>query len=317
MNKINQHVNATSVQEAVSALGTGSAIIAGGTDILCTLKGMIYSNPPTKLVNIKTIPGLEYIQEESGTLKIGALTRLTAIYESTIVSSKYPALAEAAHKVGTPQLRNMGTIAGNLCQAVRCWYYRAEHNEFYCLRKGGLLCYMVPGNNKKHSALWGAGGCFAVCPSDCAPVLVALGATIVTNQRSFPIADLYGGLANTLATNEVITEIQVPAPAAGTKQVYKKWAWRKAIDFPEVSVAVIATISGGNVSDAKIVLGGVSPIPWRATNAENFIKGKAINEANAIAAGDEAVKGATALPHNKYKIQITKGMVKKALLALV
>jgi xanthine dehydrogenase YagS FAD-binding subunit len=314
MNKIT-HVNANTVAEAAAALGAGSAIIAGGTDILGSLKGMIYRNPPTKLVNIKTIPGLAYIKEEGGMLKLGALTTLTAIYESSVVQAKWPALAEAAHKVATPQLRNMGTIAGNLAQSVRCWYYRAEHAEFNCLRKGGQLCYMLTGNNLKHSALFGASGCFSGSPSDCAPVLVALGATIVTNKRSLPVADMYGALANTLAADEIITEIQVPTPAAGTKQVYKKWAWRKAIDFPEVSVAAVLTVSGGNVTDAKIVLAGVSPMPRRATAAEDAIKGGALNEARATAAGDAAVQGALALTHNKYKLQLTKTMVKRALLA--
>ncbi len=315
MNKIT-HVNAATVAEASAALTDGAAVIAGGTDILGVLKGMILKNPPTKLVNIKTIPGLDYIKEEGGMLKLGALTKLTAIYESSVVQAKWPALSEAAHKVGTPQLRNMGTIAGNLAQSVRCWYYRAEHAEFDCLRKGGPLCYMVPGNNLRHSALWGAGGCFAVCPSDCAPVLIALGATLVTNKRSLPIADMFGGLANTLTKGEIITEIQVPTPAAGTKQVYKKWAWRKAIDFPEVSVAAFLTISGGSVTDAKIVLGAVSPVPYRSTAAENAIKGGALNDARATAAGTAAVQGATALTNNKYKVQLVKTMVKRALLSL-
>jgi len=310
------HVNATTIDDAVSALGPEAAVIAGGTDILGLLKGMILPNPPAKLVNIKNIPGLEYIKEEGGMLKIGALTKLTAIVESDVVQSKYPALSEAAHKVGSTQLRNMGTIAGNLCQQVRCWYYRGEHNDFNCLRKGGPLCYMAVGNNERHSALWGQAGCFAGCPSDTAPVLVALNATVVTNQRSMSLIDLYGGLATTLADNEIITEIQIPEPASGTKQTYLKWAWRKAIDFPEVGVAVVLTISGGNVTDARIVLAGVDPIPHRSTDAEDALKGSAISEATATTAGDEAVNGATTLSGNKWKVQIVKTMVKRAVLAL-
>jgi xanthine dehydrogenase YagS FAD-binding subunit len=315
MNKIT-HVNAKTVAEASAALGAGAAIIAGGTDILGVLKGMILKTPPTKLVNIKTIPGLAYIKEEGGMLKIGALTKLTAIWESSVVKTKYPALADAAHLVGTPDLRNMGTIAGNLAQQVRCWYYRAEHVGYDCLRKGGPLCYMVPGNNVRNSAIFGAAGCFAAHPSDCAPILVALGATVVTNKKSLPIADMFAGLANTLTAGEIITEIQVPTPAAGTKQVYKKWAHRKAIDFPEVGVAAFLTISGGNVTDAKIVMSGISPIPYRSTAAENAIKGGALNDTRAIAAGAAAVQGSTPLPNNKWKVQITKTMVKRALLSL-
>jgi len=311
MNHISKLTNANSVEEASSALGSGAAVIAGGTDILCTLKGMIYADPPTELVNIMTIPGLAYIKEEGGMLKIGALTRLVDIYESSIVQSKYPALSQAAHKVGTPQLRNMGTIAGNLCQKVRCWYYRSEHVGFNCLRKGGPLCYMVPGNNERNSGLWGQAGCFAGHPSDTAPVLIALGATLVTNQRSLPVEDLFGGLDNTLEDNEIITEIQVPEPASGTKMVYLKWAWRKAIDFPEVGVAVVLT-----ANDARIVMAGVDPIPHRSTAAEDAIKGQTISESTATAAGNAAVQGATTLPKNKWKVQIVKTQVKRAILAL-
>jgi len=315
MNKIT-HVNATTIAEASAALGDGAAIIAGGTDILGSLKGMIYPDPPTKLVNIKNIPGLDYIKEEGGMLKIGALTKLVTIHESSVVQSKYPALSEAAHKVATPHLRNMGTIAGNLVQAVRCWYYRSEHVGYNCLRKGGPICYMVPGNSLRNAALFGAAGCFAGSPSDCAPVLVALGATIVTNQRSIPIADMYAALANTLAKNEIITEIQVPTPAAGTKQAYMKWAWRKSIDFPEVGVAAFLTISGGNVTDARIVMSGLSPVPYRSTAAENAIKGGALDVTRATAAGTAATQGSTPLANNKWKVQMTKTIVKRTLLSL-
>jgi xanthine dehydrogenase YagS FAD-binding subunit len=315
MNKIT-HVNATSIADAAAALGEGAAIIAGGTDILGSLKGMIYPDPPTKLVNIKTIPDLDYIKEEGGMLKIGALTKLVSVYESSIVQSKYPALSQAAHKVATPHLRNMGTIAGNLAQAVRCWYYRAEHVGYNCLRKGGPLCYMIAGNSLRNAAIFGAAGCFAASPSDTAPVLVALGATVVTNKRSLPIADMYAALANTLANDEIITEIQVPTPAAGTKQAYMKWAWRKSIDFPEVGVAAFLTISGGNVSDARIVMSGISPIPYRSTAAENAIKGGALDATRATAAGTAATQGSTPLSGNKWKVQTTKTIVKRTLLSL-
>jgi xanthine dehydrogenase YagS FAD-binding subunit len=310
MNKIEKHVNAKTIDEAVAALGAGAAVVAGGTDIYGSLKGMIYPDPPSTLVNIKTIPDLSYIKEEGGMLKIGALTKLTDIVESSIVTSKYPALAQAARHVGTLQLRNMGTIGGNICQAVRCWYYRAEHVGFNCLRKGGPLCYMVPGNSERGSAIFGAAGCFAGFPSDTAIPLTALGATVVTNSRSIAMADFYEGLDNVLDDNEIVTEIQVPEPASGTKQVYMRFAQRKALDFPEVSVAVVMTSS-----DVSIVMGGVSPVPHRATGAEDAVRGKTVDEALATTAGNEAIKGATALPGNKWKLQIAKTLVKRALLA--
>ena len=187
MNKI-AYVDTTTTSDAVKALGATAEILAGGTDILSRLKGMILPNPPLTLVNIKNIPNLAYIKEEGGMLKIGALTKLVDITESTVVQGNYLALAQAAGKVGGPQHRNMGTIAGNLCQEVRCWYYRSEHNAFNCFRKGGTVC-------------------FAVCPSDTAIALSALNATIVTTKKSIAIKDLFKVLGNTLDNNEIITEI--------------------------------------------------------------------------------------------------------------
>ncbi len=318
MNKI-EHVNAKTLDEAVSALGPGTAVSAGGTDLFGHLKAMSLPDPPGKLVNIKTIPGLDYIREEGGMLKIGALTKLTDILESDIVQSKYSSLAEAAHKAGTPALRNMGTIAGNLCQEVRCWYYRAEHNSFFCYRKGGPLCYLVPGNNLRHGAIIGGQVCFATIPSDTAIPLAALDATIVTTKRSIPIGDFFIVLGNVLDDDEIVTEIQVPEPNAATKQVFSKWRLRKSLDFAEASVAIAVTIEGGSVTDARIVLGGIAPVPWRSTEAEDVIKGGAITEATAEAAAAEVVKNAQPLQNsgynNRYKVQIAKTIVKRALLS--
>ena len=314
MNKIT-NINATTIEEAVSAMGAGSAVFAGGTDIFGWLKGMVYPEPPDTLVNIKTISGMDYIKEEGGMLKIGALATLTEINESSIVQSKYSSLAEAARKAATPALRNMGTIGGNLCQKVRCWYYRCEHNGFFCFRKGGSLCYMVGGNNERHSAIMGGQVCFAVTPSDTAIPLTALDATVVTTKRSIPIGDFFVVLGNVLDADEIVTEIQVPEPDAATKQVFLKFRQRKAIDWALSSVATAITITGGTVSAARIVLGGVSPVPRRATGAEDAIMGQAITESVAGAAGDAAVSGAVPLTGNRYKIQITKTLVKRALLS--
>ena len=252
---------------------------------------------------------MDYIKEEGGMLKIGALTRLTDIVESSVVQSKWSSLAEAAHLVGTPQLRNMGTIGGNLCQENRCWYFRAEQNAFFCFRKGGALCYLTAGRNERHSAILGGAVCFTNSVSDTAIPLTALDATVVTTQRTIAIGDFFVTLGNVLEDNEIVTEIQVPEPAADTKQVFLKWAERKALDFAEVSVAIAVSSS-----DAKIVLGSVAPVPWRATDAEDAVKGQAITESVAAAAGDEAVNGALKLSDNGYKVQLTKTLVKRALL---
>ena len=322
MNKIT-HMNANSIDEAVSSLGPNAAVIAGGTDILGALKGFIYPEPPNTLVNIKTIPDMDYIREEGGMLKLGALALLSDIAESSVVQGKWSSLAQAAHLVGTPQLRNMGTIGGNLCQDTRCWYYRAEQNGFFCFRKGGALCYLTAGLNDRHSAILGGQVCFTNSVSDTAIPLTALGATVVTSQRSIPIGDFFVTLGNVLNDNEIVTEIQVPEPAANTKQVFIKWAERKSIDFAEASVAIAVTPATGSITDVKIVLGAVAPVPWRATDAEDAIMGQTITESVAAAAGDEAVNDAFPLPDNttdknsgnSYKIQLTKTLVKRALLS--
>ncbi len=317
MNKIT-HVNATTIAEATSALGASAAVIAGGTDIYGYLKAMLSPNEPDTLVNIKGISGLDGIEEAGGVLKIGALTRLTDIAESSVVQGNYAALAEAAKKVASPELRNMGTIGGNICQKIRCWYYRAEFNAFNCLRKNPSgICNALVGDNRYHSIFGTLEGCVAVNPSDTAPALVALDAKIVTtkNTTGYDAEDFFaanGEKTTVLDDDEIVTEIQVPTPAAGTKSAFVKYAIRKSFDFPVVNCA--AVISG---SDARICLNAVYNNPHRATEAEDVIKGQTINEANAEAAGAAAVTTATALPgdNNKYMIQIAKTLVKRAILA--
>ncbi len=320
-------INAASVSEASAALAKGKAApLAGGTDLISTLKSMCSPTGYDNLVNLKSIPNMVYIKEEGGTLKIGAMTTLTEIAKNDLVKSKYTALAEAAGVVGTPELRNAGTIAGNICQQVRCWYYRADDNLFPCLRKpGGGLCYAVAGDNRYHSIFGAVSGCVAVSPSDVAPVLVAFGASIVTNKKTWAIKDFFavnGEKQVAIANDEIVTEIQIPVPAAGTKSSYKKYALRKAFDFPIVGAAAVVTTSGGTVSGATIALGAVYNLP-RLTTAGDTLKGKAIDEASAEAAGVAAVSGANALPFiantttvgNKYVIQLAKVMAKRAVLA--
>lgn len=313
-----EHIDATSVEEAVSALsqyGGKASIIAGGSDIIGSMKDEILPDYPEALVNIKTIPGLNYIREEGGMLKIGALASLQDIAEDATVKGKYGSLATAASKAGSPGLRAMGTIGGNLCQECRCWYLRAPRNYFYCFRKGGTLCNAMAGDNR-YNAIVGGQVCFAVCPSDTAIPLTALDATIVTSKRNIAIGDFFEVLGNVLDEDEIVTEIQVPEPDAGTKQNFMKRSVRKAIDFAISSVAVAVTLEGGVVADARVVLGGVAPGPYRATDAEDALKGNAISESVAAAAGVAAVKNNVPLIYNKYKIPLTEGLVKQALLAL-
>ena len=310
------HVNAKTLVEASTALGGGKAVLtAGGTDVIGRLKDNILPTYPETLVNIKTIPGLDYIKEEGGVLKIGAATRLSEVAGNATVKQKYGALAQAAGRVANPHLREMGTIGGNICQYNRCWYFRKPENRFNCVRKGGDLCYAIGGENRYHSIFGGLKGCPAVNPSDTAPALVALNAKMKTNKRVIEAEQFWNLTAvvvgsTVLAGDEIVTEIQVPTPAAGSKSAFLKFALRKSIDFPIVNCAVL--VNGGA---ARICLNAVGPKPYRATKAEEAIAGKAINEANAEAAGAAITGDAVVLSGNRWKVQIAKTMVKRTLLA--
>jgi xanthine dehydrogenase YagS FAD-binding subunit len=310
------HVNAKTLAEAKTALTGGKAnLIAGGTDLIGLLKDNVLPTYPATLINIKTIPGLDYIKEEAGTLKIGAATRLADIAGNPAVNQKYTALAQAASRVGTPHVRDMGTIGGNLAQLHRCWYFRKPENRFNCIRKGGTTCFAMTGDNRYHSIFGNINRCIAVHPSDVAPALIALNAKIVTNKRAIGAENFFDVKVPTstvLAVDEIITEIQVPTPAAGAKSAFLKFAIRKSIDFPIVNCAVL--VGGGA---PRICLNAVAPKPYRAVKAEAAIAGKPINEATAEAAGTAAVEDAKPLTATKYKVQIAKTLVKRALLATV
>ncbi len=309
------HTNATTLAEAQTALAGGKTmLIAGGTDLIGRLKDNILPTYPETLINIKTIPNLDYIKEEGGMLKIGATTRLADIADNSAVKQKYTALSQAAGRVATPHVRDMGTIGGNLAQLHRCWYFRKPENRFNCIRKGGDRCFAMMGDNRYHSIFGAVNKCIAVHISDTAPALIALNAKVVTNKRTIEAENLFDVKmpANTvLAADEIIKEIQVPAPPAGAKSSFLKFAIRKSIDFPIVNCAVM--VGDGT---ARICLNAVAPKPYRATKAEAAIAGKPINEANAAAAGEAAVEDARPLEATKYKVQIAKTLVKRALLAL-
>lgn len=308
------HINAKAVDDAVVALTKGkAAVIAGGTDIIGTMRFNVLPENPQTLINLKTIPEMDYITEESDILKIGALTRLEDIAKNPLVQSKYLALAQAAEATASPHIREAGTIGGNICQLNRCWYFRASDNRFFCVRKGGGICYATAGNHRYHSIFGGIMACIAVNPSDTAPALVALDAKIITTKREIAAEDFWDFAipgSTVLDIDEIVTEIQVPKPASSVKSAFVKFALRKSIDFPIVNCA--AAINGGA---SRICLNAVFNKPYRAKAAEEAIAGQAIDEANAEVAGAAAVKGAIVLPMNKWKIQIAKVMVKRAILA--
>jgi xanthine dehydrogenase YagS FAD-binding subunit len=311
------HTNAKTLAEARTALAGGKAnLIAGGTDLIGTLKDNILPAYPATLVNIKTVvPGLDYIKEEAGMLKVGATTRLADIAASPVVNQKYTALAQAASRVATPHVRDMATIGGNIAQLHRCWYFRKPENRFNCIRKGGTTCFAMTGDNRYHSIFGNVNRCIAVHPSDVAPALIALDAKVVTNKRTIDAENFFDVKfpGNTvLAVDEIATEIRIPTPPAGAKSAFIKFAIRKSIDFPIVNCAVMV---GG--AAPRICLNAVAPKPYRALKAEAAIAGKPINEANAEAAGAAAVEDAKPLQATKYKVQLAKVMVKRALLATV
>ncbi len=315
------HVNAKTVDEVVNLLkeyGETGKIIAGGTDLVRLLKSKTVE--PRLIVNLKTVPGLKYITEDDDGLQIGALTTLREITMSHVIQQVYPVLAEAAYSVASPSIRHMGTVVGNLCQDVQCWYYRRQPilgKTFYCKRKGGKVCHAVAGENMYH-AIIGGNACYAASPSDMAPALIALGATLKiashTGKRTVALDEFYTSMGTNLKAGELITSICVPRPGLSSKQRFLKFRERKTIDFALSSVAVVINSENGVVTKARIVLGGIAPVPYRAVEAEQVITGKKVSEGLAETTAKAAVNKAKPLRDNTYKVTLTRALVKRALL---
>jgi xanthine dehydrogenase YagS FAD-binding subunit len=313
------------VKEAASQLGKEfgkTVIMAGGTDIF---GGEMKDNliAPERVVHIRHIKELQGIRTGRGSIRIGTSTLLSDIVESDVVQQRARLLAMAAGHVGTVQIRNMGTIGGNLCQRPRCWYYR---NNYPCYKHGGNICFSATGENDFNAILLG-GPSFIVHPSDTAPALVALGATArivdssgrertVTMDKFFVTPREDVRRENVLQPNEILVELQVPDTPAGSRAVYMKEMVRETFDFALSSVAALLTMKDGVVQDARIVLGGVAPVPYRAFKAEEALKGKRLDEPTAAAAGLAATDGARPMTKNAYKVPLTQAVVKRALLSL-
>jgi xanthine dehydrogenase YagS FAD-binding subunit len=297
-----------------------AALIAGGTDLLGELKDGLAS--PARLVAVRQLKELQGIRAMRGGLTIGAATLLADVVESAAVRQQAPLLAMAAGKVGTPQIRNMGTIGGNICQRPRCWYYR---NNYPCFKHGGNTCFSALGENDYHAILEG-GPSFIVHPSDTAPALVALGATVRIatrgRERAVPIDRFFvtprqdPTRENILQADEIVTAIDVPDAPAGSAAIYVKEMVREVWDFALCSVAAMVTVRNGVVHDARVVLGGVAPIPYRALKAEAALIGRPLDQASATAAGIAAVDGARPLAKNGYKVPLTQAVVTRAVLSL-
>ena len=254
---------------------------------------------------------------------LGALVTLAEIEEHPAVRRSYAALAEAARSVGSPQIRNVGTIGGNLCQRPRCWYYRDE--GILCIKKGGSKCYAAEGKNK-YNAILGGGPSYIVHPSDCAPALLALNARVTIagpggKTRQVPLEEFFVlprvnvFRENILQPNEIVTMVEVPTPAPGTRSAYLKFKERDSMDWALSSVGAALTMRNGVVGDARVVLGGVAPIPWRSKEAEAVLRGKAVTPALADQAAEAALADAKPLADNGYKVPLTKVLIRRALLA--
>ncbi len=315
-----EHVNAVSAQSAVKLLAPDgySRPIAGGTDLLGQLKlGIVRLE---RLVNLKSISGLGEISfDEANGLRIGALATLDEIAARDVVRERYPVLFKAISVAASPQLRNFGTIAGNLLQGSRCWYYRGA---FRCWLKGGEKCYARDGENAHH-AIFSGGPCYTVQPSDPAPALVALGAqaTIVgpSGKRVVPVERLFqrphegGRTLHAIGPSEVITEVAVPPPAAGSRGTYLKAMERRVWAFALASCAANLTFEGDEVLEARLVLGGVAAVPWRAEAAEAVLRGNRFDVETVDKAAGLAAAGAQPLAHNSYKVPLVKAVVAQAL----
>jgi len=294
-------------------------LLAGGTDLLGAMKRGI--SAPPQLVNLKSVPGLDAIRREAdGTLSIGALARLSDIVEHPLVVERYPLLVQAIQQTATPQVRSVGTLGGNLCQRPRCWYYR--HPDFPCARRRGEGCFAVGGRNRYH-AIFGGSGCFIVHPSDAAPALIALDARVQIagpdGSRTLPLAEFFIGpdqsltQENALAPAEILTQVQLPAPPAEARGVYLKAAERRASDFALASVAAHLAWKNEQVTRARIVLGGVAPVPWRVPHAEALLLDQELSDETVGRACAAAVEGARPMRHNAFKIPLVRGLLKKAL----
>lgn len=316
--------DATTIDEALSLLehhGHDARIFAGGTDLVGLLKNRILG--PKVLVNIKPIRALRHIALSPSHLEIGALTKINDLERSLVISDQYPLLFQAAQSIGSPHIRNMASIAGNLCQETRCWYYRRSPDtgiSFDCRRKGESdLCYALNGENEYH-AVTGEAKCVSVCPSDLASVLLAMDARIRTvhgkGGRLIPVDQFYTCFGNKLNESEMISSIQIPIIEPGVKQRFIKFRIRQTIDFAIISVAAMITLDHqGAVSNARIVLGGVSSTPIRAVEAEEVLMGERMTEHLALKAGEISVTNLRPLSKNAYKIRIAQVLVKRALLA--
>jgi xanthine dehydrogenase YagS FAD-binding subunit len=317
-----EYVSPNSRSQAISLLGAtwgNTEILAGGTDLLALMKDDVVA--PRRLVNIKGIADLRGVTSNAQGIRVGALTTLGELADDENVKKNYPALAEALLEAASPQIRNMATLGGNLCQRPRCWYFR---NGLGLLPKDETGKELVAaGENRYHAILGNRGTAKFVSPSTLVPILIAYGAMIrldgpkgkreLALEKFFVIPKAEGEREHDLRPNEIVTEILIP-PASDVKAAHYEIRQKEAFDWPLAVAAVAFKMQGSNVQSARIVLGYVAPVPWRSSEAEQAIAGKPVNKDNAQRAADAALSKASPLSQNAYKVKLAKVAVTRALL---
>ncbi len=326
-----EYLQPTTLEEALAALPTSRdpkerervRLIAGGQDLLTEMKEHLAE--PDLVVDLKRIEGLDKIRVQSdGSLVIGATCTLAALEEHAHVREHFAVLSRAAGSVGSTQIRSVASVGGNLCQRPRCWYYRSE--QIPCIKKGGAECFAYSGLNK-YNAILGGGPSYIVHPSDLAPALVALGAEITlrsaTQQRILPLERFFtlpseGRVQqeNDLGPGEMVVELKVPSLPAGAgtwRSDYFKVRERGSYDFALAALALALLVDDGTIRGARLCLGAVAPIPWRADKAEALLVGRKVDDEACRLAGEAALAGARPLEHNGYKLDLTRGLISKAL----
>lgn len=309
--------HAATLAKDAKAAGRRASFAGGGSDLLALVKDQIVK--PDLIVRLTSIKGADQVERSSAGLSIGGLITLDALSRDESVRGQYTVLAEAAGAVATPQIRNVGTLAGNVCQRPWCWYYR---NGFPCYKAGGNQCFSFAGENEFH-AIFGGGPSYIVHPSDTAPALMALGATFrisgPTGDRTLSASEFFtlprqnAAKENALADDEVLTAVRIPAAKAGVRSTYKKLMDREAWTHAVVSAAVVLEMESDVVRTARVVLGGVAPIPWRLPEVEKVLAGQRITEAVLQKAGEVAVAGARPLSQNAYKVPLTRNLVRRTI----
>jgi len=314
-----EYANPTSLNDALKLLGSewGQAdVLAGGTDQISLMKEMLHT--PKRVVNIKNIKELGGIRRSGQGLHVGATVTFDELASDKQVNAEFPALTHAALGISSPQIRNMGTVGGDLCQRPRCWYFRGGFG-LLGLKDGKSL---IPNGDNRYHAIFGGGPAYFVSASSLGPALIALGAKVTlkshTGSRTIPVEQFFVAPQNdktrevALKPNEILTEIVIPA--AKVRNATYEVRQREAVDWPLATASVALTMNGPSVAHARIILGHVAPTPWAAKKAEALLTGKQVTEELIQQAAEAAVDGAKPLSDNTYKVQLTRVAVKRALM---